>query len=262
MAEVTSHATGSFCWSELNTTDPAAAKQFYGAVFGWEPVDTPAGPDMVYTMLRMRGLDIGAMCEMPAAQKQQGVPAHWNLYIAVESAEAAAQKAVQLGGQQLMLHEVGAQGRLAVLQDPQGAVLSVWQAGTHFGSRLVGEFGTFCWGELWTSDCAKAADYYSGLFGWGAKIGSPGAPSEYTEWQLGEQSIGGMMAIKPEMGPVPPNWLPYFMVENCDATVSKALAAGGTACVEPMDIPQVGRFSVISDPQGGMFAVIALLPMG
>jgi predicted enzyme related to lactoylglutathione lyase len=55
MPEVTAHAPGSFCWFELNTSDPAAAKTFYKGLFGWQGEDMPAGPDMVYTMLRLRG---------------------------------------------------------------------------------------------------------------------------------------------------------------------------------------------------------------
>ena len=78
------------------------------------------------------------------------------------------------------------------------------------------------------------------------------------EWQLGGQSIGGMMEIRPEMGPVPPNWLPYFMVEDCDVVANKAAATGGKLNVPPTDIPNVGRFSVIQDPQGAMFAIIKL----
>ncbi len=88
-----------------------------------------------------------------------------------------------------------------------------------------------------------------------------GAPSDYTEWQLGEQSIGGMLAIQAEMGPIPPNWLPYFLVDDCDATAAQAEAAGGQILMPPMDILTVGRFTVIQDPQGASFAVIKLLPM-
>jgi predicted enzyme related to lactoylglutathione lyase len=80
----------------------------------------------------------------------------------------------------------------------------------------------------------------------------------YTEWINDGQPIGGMMEIMPEMGPVPPNWLPYFMVENCDATAEKAKASGGHLFMPPTDIPTVGKFSVIRDPQGEVFAIIKL----
>ena len=81
MPEVTNHPPGSFCWMELGTTDPAAAKEFYSGLFGWVPEDSPAGPDMVYTMLRLKGLDVGAMYELREDQLTQGVPPLWMTYI-------------------------------------------------------------------------------------------------------------------------------------------------------------------------------------
>jgi predicted enzyme related to lactoylglutathione lyase len=149
-------------------------------------------------------------------------------------------------------------GRMAVIQDPQGAMFCVWQPKAHIGVRLVGETDTFGWDELWTTDSKKAVEFYTGLFGWTAKESSPGTPMPYTEWQNGGQSIGGMLEIMPDMGPVPPNWLPYFMVEDCNATADKAAATGGKVLMPPTDIPNVGRFSVIQDPQGATFAIIKL----
>ena len=259
MPEVTSHAPGSFCWVELNTSDPEAAKTFYTGLFGWQAEDTPAGPDMVYTMLRINGLEVGAMCGLQPEQKAHGVPPHWMSYISVESADNAAAKAASLGATVMAgAFDVMDVGRMAIIQDPQGAMFCVWQPKAHIGARLVGETGTFGWDELWTTDRKKAAEFYTGLFGWGAKEGDMGEMGVYTEWQNGGQSIGGMMQISPDMGPVPPNWLPYFMVEDCDAVANKAAATGGKLFVPPTDIPHVGRFSVIQDPQGATFAIIKL----
>jgi len=260
MPEVTSHEPGSFCWMELNTSDPAAAKTFYKGLFDWDAEDTPAGPDMVYTMLRIRGLEVGAMCGLQPEQKARGVPPHWMSYVTVENADGAATKAASLGGSVVAgAFDVMDVGRMAIIQDPQGGMFCVWQPKAHIGVRLVGEPGTFCWDELWTTDTNKAAEFYTRLFGWTAKESSSDAPGgNYTEWQLGGRSIGGMMKIMPEMGPVPPNWLPYFTVEDCDATANKAKATGGKLFMPPTDIPNVGRFSVIQDPQGATFAIIKL----
>jgi len=259
MPEVTSHAPGSFCWMELNTSDPEAAKTFYKGLFSWDSEDMPAGPDMVYTMLRIKGLEVGALCGLQPEQKAHGVPPHWMTYISVASADDSAEKAASLGGKVMAPpFDVMDVGRMAIIQDPQGAMFCLWQAKAHIGQRLVGENGTFGWDELWTTDRKAAAAFYSGLFGWGTKEGDMGAMGVYTEWQNGGQSIGGMMEIAPQMGPVPPNWLPYFMVEDCDATTAKATSTGGKAMVPPTDIPNVGRFSVLQDPQGATFAVIKL----
>ncbi|MEK6285255.1 MAG: VOC family protein [Acidobacteriota bacterium] len=259
MPEVTKHAPGSFCWIELNTSDSAAAKKFYCGLFDWQAEDTPAGPDMVYTMLRIRGLEVGAMCDLQPEHKAHGVPPHWMTYIAVESADDAAKKAASLGGNVMAdAFDVMDVGRMAIVQDPQGATFCVWQAKAHIGAKLVGEVGTFGWDELWTTDRKKAAEFYKGLFGWASKEGDMGEAGVYVEWSNAGQSIGGMMEIRPEMGPVPPNWLPYFMVEDCNASADKATASGGKLFVPPTDIPNVGRFAVIGDPQGAMFAIIKL----
>ena len=270
MPEVTSYTPGSFCWIELGTSDTDAAQKFYRSLFGWEAQDTPAGPDMVYTMLKLRGREVGAMYKLRAEQTTHGVPPNWMSYIAVASADDAAKKAASLGGTLMAdAFDVMDVGRMAIVRDPQGAAFCVWQAKAHAGMKLVGETGTFGWDELWTTDRKKAAAFYTGLFGWGAKEGALTAAAQsssadmkkkgvYVEWTLAGRSIGGMMEITPEMGPVPPNWLPYFMVDDCDATAKKAKTGGGRLQVPPMDIPNVGRFSVIQDPQGAMFAIIKL----
>jgi predicted enzyme related to lactoylglutathione lyase len=261
MSEVKSHAPGAFCWIELNTCNVAAAKKFYGELFDWQADDSQAGPDMVYTMLKMRGMEVGAMCELQKEQKEQNVPPHWMSYIAVKSADEAAHKAEALGGVVLAgAFDVMDAGRMAIIQDPLGAHFCVWQARDNVGFQLAGENGTFVWDELWTTDRTKATAFYSGLFGWGAKESAAGVPGGYTEWQNASQSIGGMMELTPEMGPIPSNWLPYFMVDDCNATAAKAVQVGGKLVMPPTDIPNVGRFSVIQDLQGATFAVIKLLP--
>ena len=263
MPEVKAHAPGSFCWVELNTSDPVAAKKFYSGVFGWATEDMPAGPDMVYTMAKLRGLEVGAICGLQPEQKANGVPPHWMTYVSVASADESASKAQKLGATILApAFDVMDVGRMAIIKDPQGAVFCLWQAKAHIGARLVGETGAFCWDELWTTDRKKAAEFYKGLFGWGGKEGDMGEMGVYVEWQNGGQSIGGMMETSPEMGPIPPHWLPYFMVDDCDATAGKAQASGGKLIVPPQDIPNVGRFSVISDPQGAGFAIIKLTHHG
>src|SRR2546429_688322 len=80
------HAPGSFCWIELATTDGPGAKQFYTELFGWKAQDNPIGPDMVYTMLKLNGKDVGALYQKGEEMKQ--VPTHWASYICVTSADA------------------------------------------------------------------------------------------------------------------------------------------------------------------------------
>ena len=254
MSVVTKHEPGSFCWPELATSDSAGAKKFYTGLFGWAANDSPAGPDMIYTMLQKSGKSVGALYQIGAQQK--GMPPHWGIYIAVASADAAAKKAKELGGTILMEpFDVMDVGRMAVIQDKQGAVFSVWEAKKHIGAEVMNEPGALCWAELDTNDMNSAEKFYTALFGWGAKRGGEAAnETAYTEWQRGGNSIGGMMTIPKEWGPVPPNWLVYFMVSDVDAATKKAGSLGGQAIVPPTDIAKTGRFSVIRDPQGAVFA--------
>ena len=253
MTQVDKHEPGSFSWPELATNDPAAAKKFYTSLFGWATVDSPAGPDMVYTTLKKGDRSVGALYQ---DAKEKSIPPHWNTYVTVASADAAAQKAKDLGGKVLAeAFDVMEFGRMAVVQDPQGATICLWQPKQHIGAQVVNEPGALCWCELDTTDTAGAQKFYTGLFGWGAKV-SP----EYTEWQKNGTSIGGLMKIPKEWGPVPPNWLVYFASDDVDATAAKAAKAGGKTIVPPSNIPDMGRFAVLADPQGAVFAIFRPAP--
>ncbi len=252
MTEVTRHEPGSFSWAELATSDAAAAKTFYTALFGWSHVDSPAGPDMIYTTWKKKEKSVGAAYGLGANQK--GVPPHWNIYVTVASADDSAKKARDLGATILAEpFDVMDFGRMATIRDREGATFCLWQAKTHIGAEVVNEPGAMCWCELDTTDTESAGKLYTGLFGWGTKVGG-----DYTEFQRGGVSIGGMMKIPAEWGSVPPNWLTYFAVEDCDGTAKRAADLGGKPIVPPTTIDNVGRFAVLADPQGAVFAVIKL----
>ena len=249
------HAPGSFCWIELATTDGEGAKKFYGELFGWEAHDNPIGPDMVYTMLKLNGKDVGALYQKGEEMKQ--VPTHWASYVGVESADEIAAKAKSLGATVVQEpFDVMEHGRMAVIADPTGAHFCIWQPKQHKGVGVKGETHSLCWNELLTNDTTKAADFYTKLFGWKTKADS--GAMQYTEFINGDDHIGGMMQIQPQMGPIPPNWGIYIAVEDCDATAQKATSLGAQQYVPPTDIENVGRFAVLSDPQGAVFSIIKL----
>jgi predicted enzyme related to lactoylglutathione lyase len=257
MPEVERHQPGAFCWAELATTEQSAAKSFYTELFGWTFEDRPMGPGEVYTMLKLRGLEVAALSAMRREEKEGGVPPHWTSYIAVESADRSARTARDLGGTLLGgPFDVMDVGRMAVVRDPRGAAFCLWEPRRHAGARLVREPGAQTWHELWTTDPAGVEPFYMGLFGWTAKKAE--GPQPYTEFQLEGEEHAGMMQIREEWGEVPPQWAVYFQVDDCDETVQKAVSLGATILVSPKDIPGVGRFSVLADPQGADFAVIRL----
>jgi len=253
MPEVISHPPGAFCWIELATTEPNAAKEFYGKLFGWTFADMPTGPSEVYTIFKLKGRDVAAAYAIDPRQ-MPGIPPHWMVYIATADADATARRTAELGGAVMKdAFDVFDLGRMAVLKDPTGAVYCVWQARKNTGIGIHNEPGAFCWGQLDTSDTAKAEAFYTALFGWNAKTGTDGGMT-YTEWRLGGVPIGGMMALPPGAG-APPHWLAYFAVDDCDASATKAAALGATTHVPPTDIPGTGRFAVFADPQGAAFAI-------
>src|SRR5689334_6534530 len=165
MAIVDKHPPGSFCWIELATTDQSAAKAFYTSLFGWSISEFPMGPGEVYTIFKLDGRDAAAACTLRPEQRAQGVPPNWLLYISVESADDAAARAVSLGGKVLAPpFDVMDVGRMAVIQDPTGAVFAIWQPKTHTGTGIAGVPGTLCWADLSTPDAARAQQFYAGLF--------------------------------------------------------------------------------------------------
>jgi uncharacterized protein len=179
-------------------------------------------------------------------------------YVAVDSAEETAAKVAELGGEALCPpFDVMEFGRMAAFKDPTGATLSIWEPKTHFGADLVGAPGSFCWGELATTDVAKAGAFYASLFGWTLKESSNGM--HYTEFGNKGEMIGGMMPMDgPQFQGVPPHWSIYFAVDDVDATAEKARGLGAVLCAPPTDIPNVGRFAVIQDPQGAVFSIFKL----
>lgn len=261
MSIVEKHAPGAFCWVELGTTDAKAAKAFYGALFGWQANDMPMGPGQVYTMLRLNGKDSGALYELDKNMRAMGIPPHWMLYVAVTSADEAAAKARKLGATVMKEpFDVFDAGRMAAIQDPTGATFCVWQPNKNNGIQVEGEVNALCWSELWTTDTAKALDFYTKLFGWTTKT-STDAPTEYHELANQGRPMGGIMQIMKEWGNVPSNWSPYFMVANCDASAAKVNQLGGSTKMPPTDIPKVGRFAVVADPQGAVFQIVQMAQM-
>ncbi len=258
MQESVAYKPGTFCWVELATSDGEAAKKFYTQLFNWDFTDHPMGPAGVYTMLTQNGKDVAALYQLTPDMTSAGVPPHWMSYVAVTSADESAAKAKELGAT-LMKEpfDVFTVGRMAVVQDPTGAVFSLWEGNDHKGAALYNVPNSLCWNELATKDTTKAGEFYSGLFGWGKNEQQMG-PMTYTSFMNGDRPAGGMYQPGPEMGEVPPHWLAYFAVADTDATVARATELGAKACVPPSDIPGVGRFAVMTDPQGAAFAVIRL----
>lgn len=250
---------GDFSWLDLGTTDVEAAKRFYAAIFGWRYVDMPAGPGMTYTFCKLNDRDAAAMYAMGKEMQSQGVPPHWLSYVTVTNADEVAKKAAPNGGKVIKEpFDVMDVGRMSLVQDPTGAVVAMWQAKGHIGAGVINEPGAMCWNELHTNDVDAAGKFYRSTIGWTTEPMDMGPAGTYTIFKAGDERVGGMMALSPQMKGVPPHWLGYFAVADCDGTAKKVSERGGTVDVPPTDVPNVGRFAVCRDGQGAAFAVIKL----
>jgi uncharacterized protein len=243
MGERTSYQPGTFSWSELVTSDAAAAKRFYTSLFGWEYDDMPIPDGPAYSMCKRDGQTVAALYQSGEQ------PPHWNCYVTVESADDAAAKAKELGANVMAEpFDVMDAGRMAVFADPTGAVLSVWQAGTSIGATLVNQPGALTWNDLLTPDIEKAASFYGDLFGWTTEE-IPTAHG-YRVIRNGGRANGGMMPTTE----APPSFLPYFGHEDTEKLLGEIEGLGGAVLNGPVRMPQ-GTIAVLRDPQGAAFAV-------
>lgn len=256
MSERTSYASGTPCWVELSgTPDVEASEAFYRELFGWEMPEQPNSGELGgYRRAKKDGKDVaGVMPRMDEAQ-----PTVWATYVSVEDAAATAAQVTAAGGSQMTEPmDVMGMGTMAVFTDPAGAVFGIWQPGSFAGSELVNETGGFGWNELGTRDLAGAKEFYGAVFGWGHAEEESERAGTYTVWKVDEAMVGGMLDIDAVGLPaeVPPHWLVYFMVDDTDAAIEKVRSGGGDVRMGPIDIP-VGRFAVVADPHGAVFAVM------
>ena len=259
MPEINSSDIGQFCWADLSTTDPEAAKTFYGSLFGWDIEDMPLPGGGVYSMARKNGRYVGAVSAQMDEERAQGAPPHWNAYVNVDDVDTYAKRAEAGGGTILMApFDVLDSGRMAVLLDPTGAVFCMWQPQEHSGFGLVGEPGAMVWNELITSDTAKARTFYTELFGWKAEaMPAPGGSNvtEYIVLNLGDAPVAGLMTT-PEGMEMPPNWTVYYATADCKASAAKVTELGGQIYFGPQFMETVGTFATCADPQGAVFALL------
>ena len=258
MVRCAEHEPGTPSWADLASPDPEASRAFYGALFGWTGEPSPEPEAHGHTVFMLGDAAVAGLG--PALGNMRPC---WHTYVTVADTDETVAVAAAAGGQVLMeAKDILDAGRMAVIADPGGAALALWQPRDHIGAELMMEPNTMCWNELSTRDPEAAKAFFKVLFGWNARnVGGPaedGGPGfDYTELRLGETGIAGMLTMN-ENWPagVPPHWTVYFTVEDCDAAAERVSELGGAVHVPPTDIPP-GRFAVVSDPHGAAFSIIA-----
>lgn len=256
MSEDVTYEEGVFCWVDLMAHDMEAAKRFYSQLFGWEM--TPTEEHMQYSNAMQGGKMVAGIGGMPPQMRAEGVPPTWNSYAYTSDAAKVEAKAKENGAKILApTMQIAEHGSMMYFMDPTGAAVGVWQPGTHRGAGIVNKPNSLCWNELVTRDVDTAKEFYSKVLGWKYESMSMGE-FDYHVAKVGERSNGGIMPMFGDMWEgIPPHWMVYFAVADADAIANQCKKLGGDIKVPPTDM-SVGRFAVLSDPQGAIFSVLKL----
>lgn len=257
MPTFTSYEPGRPCWVDLMSPDVDASKAFYSSVFGWDAHDEhdDAG-NRVYVNFSIDGQVVAGLGGQPPGMPPMAL---WNSYVCSDDVAATVANAEAAGGSVIMPPmQVMTAGHMAIVADPSGAVISVWQPNEHIGAGLANEPNTWSWSELMTRDLDAALPFYSDVFGWEFDAMDMGGGVMYHVIRGGEYGgYGGAMTMPAQVPAQAPNhWAVYFMVADTDATRAAVEANGGQVVMPPMDTPGVGRMAIFHDPQRGSFSTL------
>jgi predicted enzyme related to lactoylglutathione lyase len=252
VAKLDAAPLGAPCWVDLLTSDPARSQDFYGRLFGWT-VEDPGADYGGYKNFQKDGVRVAGCMRNDG---DAGVPDLWSVYLAVDDAEAAVQRAADEGGQVMVpAMDVHSLGRMAVVVDNGGAVVGMWQPGDHPGFGFVGEPGAPSWFELHTRSYDAVVPFYRDVFRWDAHTMSDAPDVRYTTYGEGAGARAGIMDSEAVGDDGPPHWAVYFGVADTDAALSEVVALGGDVVMPGQDTPY-GRLAIVSDPTGAVFRLI------
>jgi uncharacterized protein len=247
---MTTIPTGRFVWFEYLSGDAKKAQGFYGELFNWGTKDVPM-PDGAYTMIAVGDRTIGGY------SKGDGARAAWMSHLQVANAKETAAKVASLGGKVVQdAFKVGDFGQMAIVTDPDGAAFALWQP-VKAEESPAPTTGSFVWNELFAVDADAAVKFYQAIGGFGHDSMDMGPMGTYHLLTAGDAPRAGIMKKSPEQ---PHAWLPYVQVANADATADKAKKLKATIIVPPSDIPNVGRFAILADPQGAPIGILQPAP--
>ena len=260
------------CWVDTQQPDRDAALRFYGAVFGWSFENHLQRGDRAYDLATLDGRVVAAIGSGPS-----DTTATWTTYIGVDDVEAAVANVAAAGGTVVAPPlRAGNAGRLALVTDPTGANLALWEPGRRKGVELVNEPGSWNWSLLSTPDPAGAAAFYAEIFGWETELDAPGPklvrlPSyadfleQFDPELRARHAAGGVPEgfsdavawILPSRGAA--FWAVTFSVADADAAAQAAEQEGGRVVSGPTDTEWT-REVVLADPAGATFTASAFRP--
>jgi predicted enzyme related to lactoylglutathione lyase len=251
---------GAPCWIDLLSSDVDRARTFYGDLFGWSSED--AGEEYGhYINFTLNGRPIaGAMAKSP---EMGDMPDGWNIYLATDDIQKTTDAAAANGGTVAMgpmpVPMDGRLGHMAMISDPSGGFVGLWQPGEHKGFGVWAETGAPSWFELLTTDYEAALGFYRDVLSWDTKVIGDTDEFRYTQLRDPDNEEGGLAGVMdaksflPEG--VPSHWSVYIGVENADATIAKAKEMGGAVVQGPDDTPY-GRLATLTDATGAQFKIV------
>jgi predicted enzyme related to lactoylglutathione lyase len=262
MSQRDHYPAGVPCWVDVAQPNVDAALRFYGELLGWEfagPGAMPGDPPGEYYVARVRGRDVAGISSLPPGAPPG--PA-WMTHVAVDSADAAAQRAREAGGAVIVEpFDAPPAGRMAVLSDPAGASFCVWEADARRGAELINEPSAWAMSMLSTSDGDGAKAFYGALFGWEADEFAPGvAVLRRPGYVGGEPEQPGPRDVVAVLaaGEGDAAWSVDVWVADARAAASRAEELGGTVLVEPRETAGFLN-TVIADPAGAVLSASQLL---
>ena len=249
---------GEFCWAELYTQNMENAVPFYQSLFGWQTKTVPIDTNQNYTFFNVGEKGIAGGFEINSEMKAHNFSPQWNSYILVEDIQKSVAKAKSLGAEVLKdVSDVMDMGKMAILTDPTGAIISLWQNLKPTANESLSKLtpGTIGWNELITSDIEKATEFYSKLFNWSPEVEEFQPGSTYTTFLNNGIPVAGMVKYM-EGGAVGSRWSVYFTVDNIEESMNIAVDNGADICFAPIDIEGVGRFTMVRDPEEVFFSIM------
>ncbi len=247
----TAFAPGTPCWVDLFTSDPEAAKAFYGNLFGWTAQE--GGPEFGgYVNFASEGRLVAGM--MGGNIPESGRPDSWNTYMATSDIDSTVASSTGLGATLIAAPmQVADLGSMAVLADPVGGVFGAWMAGTHTGFAKYNEPGSVTWDEYHSKEFAATKDFYAKVFGWDMQPTSDTDDFRYFTANIDGEGVAGMMDSHSFLpAEVPSHWAVYFSVADTDASAQKVVELGGQL-LRPVDDSPFGRLADVLDCNGAAF---------
>ena len=254
----TGFTEGEVCWTDLQTSDVAAAKAFYAAVFGWRFEDLPTPDGRSYAQAFLGEDLVTVIAPQNPQQQAAGAPGQWNVYFASSDARELADGLVHAGGTlEFGPEEVGGTGVMVFFAPPGGGTTGAWQAGSHFGTVRSGEPGALAWAELLTPEPQSAVGFFQQLFGQDVTEYPQDDGGKYSTLMVNGAEVAGIAAVPADAeGTLKPGWQVYFGVSSVPGAVAAAEAAGGTVLIAPDGDEEAGTIATLEDPQGGVFSIL------